>query len=728
MTQMRAQGLLRIIQRIRLQRAMIVLCAILVTAYGGSAFVWLWRAQEQTLKNAAATLDSIARSTEIGTNRSIFEIDAMLLGIDRAVAELFPDVPLSDRGVTALLRRLNDHSLLVRDIMILDRTGSVVNRAGSPPTRPRNYAGRPFFAAHLPFGPARLYIEPPQPDSAIEGWSFFVSRPLMRNGAAVAIIAAEVPLTTLTGLFSAVVANSGSQVALLRNDGTLVASEPPRGDWIGRRPAFAPALLAAAATRDSGFLEGAAGEEPLLSTFRRIPARPLIVVVSRRRSQVLRDWRTDCLVAAAAFAVFVAMAGSLTWLMVRALGRREAALAELRAGEERLKQKTVLLQSTLENIGEGLSVFDRQGRLTAWNTRFVDLFDLSADLTTDTTLEDLMRLMASRGDFGPVVDPVLDARRRTETFYRELPAVREWITKAGRTLQIGRNAMPDGGIVTIYSDITERKAAELTMTEARAQAETANRSKSDFLANMSHELRTPLNAIIGFSEIIASEILGPISDKKYLEYIKDVHASGLHLLAIINDVLDMSKIEAGKLDLASEPVLVQRVVADSVRMLSERARSRDVELATTLLEGDIAVCGDERAIKQIVLNLLSNAVKFSHEGGRVDIRAGLDRNGGLVLEIEDYGIGMTGDEIERALQPFGQATAVATGGYGGTGLGLPICKGLIEALGGDLAIESSAGRGTLVRIRLPAQGEPENSAPAIVPLGGIDARSDRAVA
>jgi len=277
---------------------------------------------------------------------------------------------------------------------------------------------------------------------------------------------------------------------------------------------------------------------------------------------------------------------------------------------------------------------------------------------------------------------------------------------AGRTLQIHRHAMPDGGVVSVYSDVTEIKASERKLIEARSQAELANRAKSDFLANMSHELRTPLNAIIGFSEMICAEIFGPILDQKQLEYINDIHSSGLHLLSIINDVLDMSKIEAGKLELASETVIVQRVVAEAVRMVGERARSGHLVIGTALPADDIEMSGDERAIKQIMLNLLSNAVKFSPAGGRVELRVELDAADRVILEVEDHGIGMAEDDIDRALQPFGQSRAVTTKAYGGTGLGLPITKGLVAAHGGELIIESGLGQGTRVRVVLPRRATP----------------------
>jgi len=402
------------------------------------------------------------------------------------------------------------------------------------------------------------------------------------------------------------------------------------------------------------------------------------------------------------------ISGSLGWLMLASLNRQQRAVDDLRAREQQLAEQSALLQSTLENMGEGLSVFDRDGRLIAWNSRFANLLALPIDLA-NASLYDILLEQAKRGDFG-TVDPVPEARDRALRFYRDVPTVKERSTTSGHVLQIHRGAMPDGAVVSLYSDITERKASEEQMLQALSQAELANRAKSDFLANMSHELRTPLNAIIGFAEAVSSELLGPVYDKKQLEYIKDIHSSGLLLLSIINDVLDMSKIEAGKLELSHESVAVQPLIREAVRMVSERARTRKLALVTTVPNEEISVWGDERAIKQILLNLLSNAVKFSHESGRVDIRASFDDAGDLVLEVEDYGIGMAENEITRALEPFGQARPAVTKTHGGTGLGLPIAKGLTEAHGGKLFVESTPRKGTRVRILLPQQANSPDAA------------------
>jgi signal transduction histidine kinase len=403
-----------------------------------------------------------------------------------------------------------------------------------------------------------------------------------------------------------------------------------------------------------------------------------------------------------AFVLFSVAAMTLAWRGVRALERQQLAAARLQRDELRLKRRNLLLQSTLENIGEGLSVFDSRGRLIAWNLRFCELLDLPAELAASATLHDILTHQATRGDFGGD-DPEKEVAERLDLFYRDVPTTKERVMPLGRTLQIRRRAMPNGAVISIYSDVTENKASEGRLIEARSQAEAANRAKGDFLANMSHELRTPLNAIIGFSEVISNELFGPIANEKYLEYIKDIHSSSLHLLSIINDVLDMSKIEAGKVELAKEVVQIQNVISEVMRMVHERARSRDIELTAQLSDESVEIWADERSMKQIFLNLLSNAIKFSKEGGQIYVRVVADQPDIAVLEIEDQGIGMSEEEQERALQPFGQAKPVTTRNYGGTGLGLPITKGLVEAHGGTLTIDSRAEHGTLVRIVLPRE-------------------------
>ena len=694
-------------RRIRAVYAVIALSAVLVAAYGASTAVFLAHSHRQALRDAGGTLESTALSAAIGTNRSLFEIDAMLLGVERMLSTVLPDAKLDDPAVTTVLRQFNEENLAVSDILILDPDGREVNRADSAGIR-RDYRGEAFFTTHRSTGPAGLFIGAPEMSPVDGERSIMMSRPLTRDGAFLGVIAAEVPVATFTEFFEAIAAPRGARIALLLDSGVLVASEPIDPERIGREPPAAAGF----GTEQAGLIEisGNTATGPRLLAFRRVPSRPLIVSVSRTRAEILRGWAKECGAATVAFALFALTAAILAWVASRALGRGRLAAAHMRRSEARLQRQSTLLQSTLENIGEGLSVFDARGRLLAWNRRFCKLLDLPVGLHPGTALQDILTRQAVRGDFGDG-EPEAEVATRLDLFYRDVPSLKERVTQTGRTLQIRRRAMPDGAVLSVYSDITETRASEQQIVQARSQAELANHSKSEFLANMSHELRTPLNAIIGFSEIISNELFGPMANDKYLEYMKDILTSSRHLLSIINDVLDMSKIEAGKLELSKELVGMQCVVADVLRMMQERALSRRIELVSQVVAAEVVIWADERAIKQIFLNLLSNAIKFSQEGGTIVIRLTAEPGGLAVLEVEDHGIGMTEDEQERALQPFGQAKPATTRNYGGTGLGLPITKGLVEAHGGTLTIDSRAGAGTTVRIVLPM--EPARRAPEI---------------
>jgi len=251
------------------------------------------------------------------------------------------------------------------------------------------------------------------------------------------------------------------------------------------------------------------------------------------------------------------------------------------------------------------------------------------------------------------------------------------------------------------TDITELVIANKNAAAARNQAEQANRAKSAFLANMSHELRTPLNAIIGFSETMNGELFGPLGNERYLSYSRDIHTSGCHLLALINDVLDLSRIEAGKLELHDDLVCVAEIVDGCVLVCRDRAARGEVTVATDLPKHLPTLRADPVRLRQIVINLVSNAVKFTPRGGRVDIAAHIDGGGALVLTVKDSGIGMSQAEIAVALQPFGQVDNGLDRKYEGTGLGLPLTKTLVELHGGAFTIESEPGKGTTVRAVFP---------------------------
>jgi PAS domain S-box-containing protein len=262
--------------------------------------------------------------------------------------------------------------------------------------------------------------------------------------------------------------------------------------------------------------------------------------------------------------------------------------------------------------------------------------------------------------------------------------------------QLGRG----GGrkFCVVLRDLSRRKQAEGAIEEARDRAERGSQAKSEFLAKVSHEIRTPLNAILGFAEVIMEERFGPIGNERYKEYLKDIHASGVHVMSLVNDLLDLSKIESGGLDLAFAAVDANRVVADCVALIQPQANRDKVITRLALAARLPAIWVDERSLRQIVLNLLANAVRYNEPGGQVIVSTAFHASGHAVLRVKDTGIGMSDAELEKALEPFRQ---IDPSRGGGAGLGLPLTKALAEANRASFAIRSRKSEGTLVEIAFP---------------------------
>ena len=298
-----------------------------------------------------------------------------------------------------------------------------------------------------------------------------------------------------------------------------------------------------------------------------------------------------------------------------------------------------------------------------------------------------------------------EARNRGEevpTRY-ELQAVRRdgstlWVEQLVTVVEWGG----EQAIQVTVIDIDERKQAELGLRAAMEESERASRSKSEFLANMSHELRTPLNAILGFSEVIVDQLFGDVGNARYLDYARDINESGQHLLQVINDILDLSRVEAGKLELELCPVDIAEAVDACFRLLRGRASEASVALHSRIDWAPAIVLADPVKLKQILINLLTNAIKFTPDGGRVELLVAGHGQGGLEFIVQDTGIGMDEQDIEIALSPFGQVESVLARRHHGTGLGLPLVQSLVDLHGGKLSIASSRGAGTTVTVSWPA--------------------------
>jgi len=388
------------------------------------------------------------------------------------------------------------------------------------------------------------------------------------------------------------------------------------------------------------------------------------------------------------------------------------------------------LRDAIETIPEAFVLWDAHNRLVLCNSNFQELHNLPDELIAPgTSYEEIVaggRMSVVRSRITSEGSPP-----GARTFEAQLDD--------GRWLNISERRTKDGGYVSVGTDITtikaheeklmaserrlmntvadlrrsqlalERQAGELAdlaekYSEEKNRAEDASQAKSKFLANMSHELRTPLNAIIGFSEIMESGMFGPIGSEKYREYCRDIRQSGQYLLEVINDVLDMSKIEAGRIRHDVSDIRLGRFLIEAVRVVSARAEAKNIVMTTDIAPG-IELVADPRLLKQVALNLLSNAVKFTPQGGRITIRARTSA-GFVRIAIADSGIGIPKNAIAKLGRPFEQVESHITKTHQGSGLGLAIAKSLITLHGGTMRIRSTPGRGTMVLLRLPAMARP----------------------
>ncbi|MBS0536154.1 MAG: PAS domain-containing protein [Proteobacteria bacterium] len=387
-------------------------------------------------------------------------------------------------------------------------------------------------------------------------------------------------------------------------------------------------------------------------------------------------------------------------LMIQTSGIAEAQTQANETSLRRLESEATELRAVLDTATDGVLILDRAGRVLSANRSAQALFGYDAADFTELGLGEL---------FAP------ESRRSMLDYLDRVAGDRGTLPDAGREA-IGR--FKRGGLVPLYvtmgrlengdkfcavlRDLTAWKRTEEELINARREAERISTAKSEFLAKISHEIRTPLNAIIGFSEVMMDERFGAIGNERYKQYLKDIHASGGHLISLLNDLLDLSKIEAGKLDLTFVSVNLNEIVQECVAMMQQQANRERVIIRTSLSPNLPPIVADARSVRQIALNILSNSIKFTGAGGQVILSTAVNDDNEASLRVRDTGSGMSEHELQTALEPFRQLATASRWGASGTGLGLPITKALAEANHARFRITSRPDDGTLVEIAFPA--------------------------
>jgi PAS domain S-box-containing protein len=391
-----------------------------------------------------------------------------------------------------------------------------------------------------------------------------------------------------------------------------------------------------------------------------------------------------------------------TLMMIRTMSEPDARerLRTVEADVSRREARVKELESILDTATDGVIVVDETGRILSLNRSAEALFGYDQ---REVVGEALTVLFAPESHI--VALDYLDGLRSSgvASLLNDGREVMGRVRQGGTIplfMTIGHvNEGPDRKFCAVLRDITAFKKAEGELVAAKRAAEEASAQKSDLLAKISHEIRTPLNAIIGFAEVMLEERFGAVGNDRYKDYLKDVHASGAHVMSLVNDLLDLAKIEAGRMELSFTSVSLNELVGATVALLQPHAARERIVMRTSFAPRLPPVVADERSVRQIVLNLVSNAIKFTDAGGQVIVSTALTDRGEMAFRVRDTGIGMTEDEIEVALEPFRQLATARK--RGGTGLGLPLTKALVEANRGALRLSSNPNEGTLVEVLFP---------------------------
>ena len=673
-----------------------------------------WQAGQRIRTAAEALTRNISQLLEQHAVRTIGSVETMLsLAANRALTTGGGD----QHDASSLLNDIISDVPFLLTVEALDGATGAHLIGATGKAEPDPALTRDTFRLHRDNQGDEFQVSLPVRDDVRQEWRVAMSRRISLPGSpGSVVVVAQVSLDSFQRFYSNLDLGAGSSIALFRSDGRILARHPYEVSNVGRDLSSSSLFRELAPASPAGTYETIPptdGVERIVS-YRRLEGYPFIIVAGLAKHNVLADWYQDTKRNLALVLVTVLVLLSLGGLAARETRRRDTARADLR-------RQTALLKATLENMDQGLMMFDSGETVQIYNKRAVELLDLPP------------ALMAKH----PTFREVREYQLQTDEFTRSDDTFRQWVSTGGfnqtrhayervrpdgTVLEIRTVPLPDGGAVRTYTDITARKTAEIALTEAKALAEAArahaervSQAKSEFLASMSHEIRTPLNGILGFTDLLLESTNLPSDKYRYAERIR---SAGLALLTVVDDILDFSKIEAGHIELNERPFSLAALIDNSISIVRGSAAKKNLDVNVVIAPDLPAwVSGDEARLRQVLLNLLNNAVKFTRQGSiTLTIRSEASSEGRHMLRflVSDTGIGIPKNKQEKLFQRFSQIDGSISREFGGTGLGLAISKHLVELMGGEIGVDSGENRGSTFwfRVSLVEASAQEAVAPA----------------
>lgn len=669
------------------RRIVLLTIGLLILVHGANALFVIHyytaiSVRERDARNAKATLLAEHAS------RTMSAVD---LSLETIAETLRTRLPLNKPTIFAqiLLDKHIKRLPQVRSLAVSDPDGRIINTTRSFPPPSINISDRDYFSEQKKWRGVGLYINNIE-ISEVDSKPFIpMSRPIVDNdGNFRGIISATADPSYFANFYGPNGLDQ-NEIALLEraDDGAVLAGTGLSDEY---RTGFDQNAAAASAHSN------------LVVTTREIPGFPAKIVLVGKPTMASPQFITFITMD---FGLLIVMTVIACWLAAAAA--RESAAVDREARARRTAEARLL--SAIESAPAGFALYDPQDRLVLSNQLYRSFFDRIKELIVPgAAFEDLVRAAVSRNVYADVGNSrAIDYPRWRLDKHRAGGEELAIKLGDGRWILTRERRTKEDDIVCFFSDITPLKQNEEALRRseesanvARQHAEQADQAKTSFLANMSHELRTPLNAIIGFAEMTEQQVMGPLSHT-YQQYGEIIRTSGQHLLSIINDILDIAKLNSGKTVLHLESVNAAQIIADAVSIISQKAASAKVQLEVDVQPGCPNIEADSIRMRQVLLNLLTNAIKFTPRGGRIDVSMRLGDDG-LRIVIKDTGVGMAAEDIPRALEPFTQVAKGPASTQEGTGLGLPISKTLVELHGGRFEITSAPMCGTTVTLSFPA--------------------------